>query len=223
MEKTSSKTIVIADDHNVIRHSLKLFLETQRDFSVVGEAANGIEALQLVEKWKPDVLVLDLAMPVLNGLEVLRQFARCSSKTRVIVLSMHANEGYVLEALQRGAVGYVLKQSTAANLIDAVRDVLAGRRYLSPPLSERAIEAYMQKSLSHDNPVTGASSLTLREAEVLGLVGEGHTNAEIARHLGISPRTVEHFRSRLMKKLRCRSQADLIRRAIVHAEASLRE
>jgi len=226
MDKTSStiSTVALADDHHVIRHSLRLYLETQPDLRVVAEASNGIEAIQVVEKSKPDILVLDLLMPVLNGLEVLRQLSKSGARTRTIVLSMHTNEAYVLQALQNGAAGYVLKQATATNLMQAIREVLGGRRYLSPPLSERAIEAYAQKSLSSDEgPPTGSRSLTLRESEVLGLVGEGHTNQEIAKNLGISPRTVEHFRSRLMRKLKCRNQAELIRHALVHGTQAIEE
>jgi len=139
-------TIVLADDHHVVRQGLRSLLEAEPDFSVVGEAGDGLEAAQLVERLQPDVLVLDLMMPGLNGLEVTRQVSQRSPRTHVVILSMHPNEAYVLEALRAGAAAYVLKESTSAELVRAVREAVAGRRYLSPPLSEHAIEAYMQKA-----------------------------------------------------------------------------
>jgi DNA-binding NarL/FixJ family response regulator len=139
-------TIIVADDHHVVRQGLRALLEAEPDFRLVGEASDGLGTVQLVERLKPDVLVIDLMMPGLNGLEVTRQVSQRSPQTRVVILSMHANEAYVLEALRNGASGYVLKDSSAADLVQAVREVVAGRRYLSPPLSERAIEAYVQKA-----------------------------------------------------------------------------
>jgi two-component system response regulator NreC len=206
-------SLVLADDHHIIRQSLKLLLETQSNVSVVAEAANGIEAVDAVEKLKPDVLVLDLFMPVLNGLEVLRQLSKTAGATRTIILSMHANEGYVLEALKCGAWGYVLKQSTSANLLQAVREVTAGRRYLSPPLSDRAIQAYVARA-SGETPPSTHGPITIREAEVMNLISDGKTNAEIAAQLSISVRTVEHHRASLMRKLKCRNKAQLIRYAL---------
>jgi two-component system, NarL family, response regulator NreC len=215
-------SLVLADDHHIIRQSLKLLLESQSNITVVAEAANGIEALDLVEKLRPDLLVLDLFMPVLNGLEVLRRLVKNNRSTRAIILSMHANEGYVLEALKFGACAYVLKQSTSANLLEAVKEVMAGRRYLSPPLSERAIEAYMARA-SGETPASPLSRgpITIRETEVLNFVAEGKTNAEIARQLSISERTVEHHRASLMRKLKCRNKAELIRYALEQRERFL--
>jgi two-component system response regulator NreC len=201
-------TIVLADDHHVVRQGLRSLLEAEPDFSVVGEAGDGLEATQLVERLQPDVLVLDLMMPSLNGLEVTRQVSQRSPQTHVIILSMHPNEAYVLEALRAGAAAYVLKESTSAELVRAVREAVAGRRYLSPPLSERAIEAYMQKAESA--ALDPFETLTAREREVLHLVAEGHTNAEIADRLFISRRTVETHRANMMRKLGLRTQTDLI-------------
>nr|NIO71757.1 response regulator [Anaerolineae bacterium] len=161
---------------------------------------------------QPDVLVLDLMMPGLNGLEVTRQVSQRSPRTHVVILSMHPNEAYVLEALRAGAAAYVLKESTSAELVRAVREAVAGRRYLSPPLSERAIEAYMQKAESA--ALDPYETLTAREREVLHLVAEGHTNAEIAERLFISRRTVETHRANLMRKLGLRTQTDLISYAL---------
>jgi two-component system response regulator NreC len=208
----SMTTIVLADDHHVVRQGLRSLLDAEPDFSVVGETGDGVEAAQLAERLRPDVLVLDLMMPGLNGLEVTRQVSQRSPQTRVVILSMHANEAHVLEALRAGAVAYVLKESTSAELVRAVREAVAGRRYLSPPLSERAIEAYMQKAESV--ALDPYETLTAREREVLYLVAEGHTNAEIADRLFISRRTVETHRANLMRKLDLRTQTDLISYAL---------
>jgi len=205
-------TIVLADDHQVVRNGLRVLLEAEPDFSVVGEAGDGLEAVRLVERLQPDVLVLDLMMPGLNGLEVARQVSQRSPQTRVVILSMYDNEAYVLEALRAGAAAYVLKESTSAELVRAIREAVAGRRYLSPPLSERAIEIYIQKAESA--ALDPYETLTAREREVLHLVAEGHTNAEIAARLFVSPRTVETHRANLMRKLGLHTQTDLIRYAL---------
>jgi two-component system, NarL family, response regulator NreC len=211
-------SIVLADDHHIIRQSLKLLLESQSGVSVVAEASNGIEAVSAVETHEPDLLVLDLFMPVLNGLEVLRRLSALTVKTRSIILSMHANEGYVLEAMKCGASGYVLKQSTSANLLQSVREVAAGRRYLSPPLSERAIEAYIARASGEASSV-GGSLISIRETEVMNLIADGKTNAEVAAQLKISPRTVEHHRASIMRKLKFRNKAELIRYALDRRES----
>ncbi len=205
-------TIVLADDHHIVRQGLRALLEGQSDFQLVGEAGDGLEAVQLTERLKPDVLIIDLMMPSLNGLEATRQLNQRSPHTRVVILSMHANEAYVLEALRNGAAGYVLKDSSAADLVHAVREVVAGRRYLSSPLSERAIAAYVQKA--SDVALDPYEMLTNREREVLHLAAEGYTNAEIADQLSISPRTAETHRANLMHKLGLRTHTDLIRYAL---------
>ena len=144
--------IVLADDHTVVRQGLRALLEAETDFSVVGEASDGLEALRLVDQLNPNVLVLDLMMPGLNGLEVTRQLSKHASHPRIVVLSMYSNEAYVLEALGNGASAYVLKDSSSADLVHAVREVALGRRYLSPPLSDRAIEAYQEKARAEGIP-----------------------------------------------------------------------
>jgi DNA-binding NarL/FixJ family response regulator len=205
-------TIVLADDHHVVRQGLRSLLEAEPDCSIVGETGDGLEAVQLVERLQPDLLVLDLMMPSLNGLEVTRQVSQRSPRTRVVILSMHANEAHVLEALRAGAAAYVLKESTSAELVRAVREAFAGRRYLGTPLSERAIEAYVQKAESA--ALDPYEMLTAREREVLHLVVEGHTSAEIADRLFIGRRTVETHRANLMRKLGLRTHTDLIRYAL---------
>ncbi len=205
-------TIVLAEDHHIVRQGLHILLQAERDFSIIGETGDGLEAVQLVERLHPDVLVLDLMMPSLNGLEVTRQVTKRSPQTRIIILSMHANEAYVREALRNGAAGYVLKESSAADLVQAVREAIAGRRYLSPPLSERAIDAYVQKAEAATLDVY--DTLTTREREVLHLVAEGNTIGTIASRLFISPRTVETHRTNLMRKLSLRTSAELVRYAL---------
>lgn len=205
-------TIVLADDHHVVRQGLRALLEAETDFNVIGEAGDGLEAIQLIEQLRPNVLVLDLMMPGLNGLETTRQVSKHSPQTRTVILSMYANEAYVLEALSNGASAYVLKDSSSADLVHAVREVAAGRRYLSPPLSDRAIEVYQEKARAA--ALDKYETLTTREREVLQLAAEGHTSTEIAARLGISPRTAETHRTHLMHKLALHTQADLIRYAL---------
>jgi len=205
-------TIVLADDHQVVRQGLRAILEGERNLRVVGEAGNGIEAARLVERLRPDVLVLDLMIPGLRGLEVTRQLAKRSPKTHVVILSMHADKSYVLEALKNGAAGYVLKDSSADELIKAVHEAVENRRYLSPPLSNSAIDAYVQQA----NAATADpyDSLSNREREVLQLAAEGHSNTAIGKRLFISPRTVEIHRANMMAKLDLRNRTDLIRYAL---------
>jgi DNA-binding NarL/FixJ family response regulator len=205
-------TIVLADDHHVMRQGLRMVLEAQEHFEVVAEAGNGLDAIALVERFNPCVLIVDVMMPGLNGLEVTRQVRQRASRTRVIVLSMYSNEAYVLEALRHGAAGYVLKEAQADELVHAVHEVAAGRRYLSPPLSERAIEAYLQKA--QDTGLDPYETLTTREREVLQLAAEGRTNGDIAAALHISPRTVETHRAKVMRKLALHTQTDMIRYAL---------
>jgi len=188
-------------------------MDAQKDFEVVGEPGDGLAAIRLVEKLKPHVLLVDMMMPGLNGLEVTRQITQRGLPAKVVVLSMHSNEAYVLEAMKNGAAAYVLKDSTSAELIRAVHEAVAGRRYLSPPLSERAIEVYLQKARTTET-LDRYETLTTREREVLHLGAEGHTNAEIAARLFISPRTVETHRANLMHKLGLRTHTDLIRYAL---------
>lgn len=203
--------VLLVDDHPVVREGVSGLLAAERDFEVVGQAECGDEVPALVEQLHPDVVVLDLMMPGRGGLEVTGELTRRFPGTRVLVLSMHDSEAYVLEALRRGASGYALKHAPPAELVRAVRDVAAGRRYLSPPLTERAVEAYARRASQVSDPY---DALTAREREVLALVAEGHTNAAIGEQLFISPRTVETHRAHAMKKLGLRSSAALVRDAL---------
>jgi DNA-binding NarL/FixJ family response regulator len=205
-------TIVLADDHHLVREGLRVLLETEPGFEVVGEAADGLSAVQMVERLHPDVVIADLMMPDLNGLEVARHVSQYASGTHIIILSMHANEAYVLEALRNGVGAYVLKDSRANDLVHAVYEVLAGRRYLSPPLSERAIASYVEKAQTAE--LDPYETLTTREREVLHLAAQGYSASEMASRLFLSPRTVETHRANLMRKLDLHTQTDLIRYAL---------
>lgn len=204
--------ILLVDDHAIVRQGLRALLQSESNFKIVGEAGNGLEAMDLVKKLKPDVVLLDVMMPNLNGLEVARQISKQSNFTKIIILSMYDDEGFVLEALDNGAAGYVLKDSNSSDLINAINEVIAGRRYLSAPLSDRAISAY--QNFAKSGHFEKYDTLTTREREVLQLTVEGFTNSEVATKLGISVRTAETHRSNLMNKLDIHSQADLIRYAI---------
>lgn len=205
-------SIVLGDDHHVVRQGLRALLEAEPDFSVVGEAADGLEVVRLVEKLKPDVLVTDLMMGGMNGLEAARQVSKVSPHTNVVMLSMHGNESYVIEALRAGAKAYVLKESSSEDLVHAVREAAAGHHYLGSSLSERAIETYMSKSASATQDPY--ESLTTREREVLHLVAQGRTSIEIAEKIFISRRTVEIHRANMMRKLGLHTKTDLIRYAL---------
>lgn len=220
-EKQEAITILLADDHHVVRQGLRTLLEAQPNFSVLGEAADGLEVAGLVEALRPNVLIVDLMMPGLNGLDITEQVKQRSPGTRVIILSMYANEGYVIEAFEKGAVGYVVKDSSAADLVQAVQHAHADRRYLSPPLSDLKLETYLEKAKAAKTD--DYETLTAREREVLHLVAEGYTSAEIADRLVISPRTVETHRSNLMRKLDLNSQTDLVRYALRRGIVSLEE
>lgn len=205
-------SVVLADDHNLVRQGLRKLLEGQPDFRVVGEAADGAGAVRLVERLQPDLAVVDLMMGGMNGIEVARHVRDLSPKTSVVVLSMHADEAYVVEALRAGARAYVLKDSLADDLLHAAREAVMGRRYLSHPLSEQAIEGYLREKAGA--PLKPHQKLTLREREVLHLVAQGLSNAEMAARFSVSQRTIEGHRAHMMKKLGLRNQTQLLRYAL---------
>jgi DNA-binding NarL/FixJ family response regulator len=204
-------TVIIADDHEIVRRGLRSLLESTGTCSIVAEVADGLAAAQAVEKFRPNLLFLDLNMPRLHGLEVLKQTRTSSPQTRVIVLSMHNDEPYVVESLRAGAAAYLLKGSESEEIGQALKEVLAGRRYLSAPLSEWAISALTTRTSDASDPL---ATLSPREREVLQLSVEGYGNPEIAEKLFISPRTAETHRTNLMRKLGLQSQTDLVRFAI---------
>lgn len=202
--------VVLADDHGLVRHGLRAVLAAAGDCEVVGETGDGLAVVDLVERHAPDVLVLDVVLPGLNGLELCRRVTRRSPATRVVMLSMHANEAYVLEALRAGALGYALKDSAADELARAIATVAVGRRYLSAPFSDHAVEAYAARLSELTDPY---DTLTEREREVLKLAAEGLGNTEIGKRLFISPRTVEIHRFNLLRKLNL-TNGELVRYAL---------
>jgi len=206
-----SVTVLLADDHPIVRQGLRRLLEDESNLKVVGEASNGLEAVQLVEKFKPDVLIVDMVMPELNGLQVLKQVRERSPGTCSIVLSMQSADVYVVEALKAGALGYVLKETGPSELVNAVHQVIQGQRYLSPRISERLIDVLIESA--QKSTADPYQTLTNREREILQMAAEGLSSAEIAKRLSISPRTAELHRGRMMNKLGLKNQTELIRYA----------
>lgn len=207
-------TAVLADDHQIVRQGLRSLLEGEDDCRVIGEAADGLTALDMIERLQPDVAVLDVRMPDLDGLEVARRVHEKAPRTRLVVLSMYADESYVLAALRHGVVGYVLKSAATTDLIAAIHAAMAGRRYLSAPLSERAIDKYASRAAETSHPLDRYEILTTREREVLQLAVQELGNAEIGERLAISPRTAETHRANLLRKLGLKTQTDLVRFAV---------
>ena len=215
----STLSVVLADDHHVVRHGLRVLLESELDCRVVGEAANGAEAAALVQQLQPDLLVVDMMMPGLTGLEVTTRVRERSPHTRVVIFSMHADESNVREALRAGATAYVLKESMSADFIFAVQQAVDGRRYLSPPLSERAIESYAHQA--GEATLDLYETLTERVHDVLYLAAQGLTSTEIAERLVIGVRTIDTHRPSLMRKLGLRSPVELVRYALRRSIISL--
>ncbi|KAB2831804.1 MAG: response regulator transcription factor [Candidatus Dadabacteria bacterium] len=210
-----SISVFIADDHSVVREGLKVMLETQTDIKVVGTAANGKEAVEQIALLHPDIAVLDIAMPELNGIEATDQILKCSPSTRVLILSMHANSEHVYTALKAGASGYVLKESAVGETIKAIREIYLGRRYLCSRIQETVFDDYIlqEKGIDQKSPIERLSD---RERQVLQLVVEGRTSADIAGILDLSAKTVETYRSRLMQKLGVEDIAGLVKFALRH-------
>lgn len=213
-------TLFLADDHSVVRAGLRLLLETEPDFEVVGEASNGSEAVRKIMQAEPDIAIIDIAMPNLNGIEVIRQLREANLATRVIILSMHSNQNHIFRALQAGAQGYVLKSSVATELIAAVKTVWVGRRYLSQKISNQTIQEYLNFK-PPDTKLSPLERLSPREKEILRLVVDGKTSAQIAKDLSISPNTVDTYRSRIMHKLGFHDIPNLVKFAIQQGITSL--
>jgi DNA-binding NarL/FixJ family response regulator len=205
--------IILADDHAVMRRGLRLVLEQQEDFEVIGEAADGREAVRLAESLKPDVAVLDITMPNLNGIEAAFQISAKEPGVAIVVLSMHADEGYVLRALKAGARGYLLKESPESDFLRAIRSVIDGKAFFSPVVSRMLVEDYVRQ-LQEKDIEDSYDLLSLREREILQLVAEGKTNKEVANMLHLSPYTVETHRSNILGKLNLHSVPELILYAV---------
>ena len=194
------RKIVIAEDHKILREGLKSLLRTVEDLEIVGEAADGIEAIRCVENYHPELLLLDLSMPKMNGISVIRDLKSRLPETKILVLTIHESEDYILEAFRSGLDGYCLKDANYSELLIAIRSVLDGKRYLSPSISGKVLAGFLddRKTLKLRS---SWEMLTQREREVLKLVGEGYKNKEIAGYLCISEKTVEKHRSNIMRKL----------------------
>ncbi|MCJ7724025.1 MAG: response regulator transcription factor [Anaerolineales bacterium] len=210
-------TVLLADDHAVVRDGLRLLLEASGEFQVVGVAVDGIEAVRQALDLRPQVVVMDIAMPLMNGIEAAQQILETWPEARIVILSMYVSSEHVHRALQAGASGYLLKESAGAEVVEAVRTVAAGQRYLSRKITETVIDDYIL-SPHAENPL---DSLSPRERQVLQLTAEGRSNAEMAGLLFLSPKTVETYRSRLMQKLDLEDIPALVKFAIQHGLISL--
>lgn len=207
--------VFLADDHKVVRDGLHLLLSAEADIEVVGGASDGLEAVDLAAQLRPDVVVMDIAMPGMNGIEAMGQILRTNPASRVIILSMHATKEYIFQALQAGARGYLLKESAGIEVVNAVRMVHHGGSYLSPKISNQVIEGYVRPK-DDDVDSDPLSVLSPRERQIFRLVVEGKSSAEIAKILFLSPKTVDTYRSRLMQKLGVSDLLSLFKFAVQH-------
>jgi two-component system response regulator NreC len=207
---------MLADDHTILRQGIRMLLEAQEDMEVVGEAVNGRDAVEKARALHPQIILMDISMPELNGLEATRQIKRELPAIQVVILTMHDNEEYLVQILQAGATGYVLKQAADRELIEAVRIASRGDTYLYPRIATRLVSDYLRRveSSPPDEPDATYESLTAREREILKLIAEGHTNKEIAEMLVVSVKTVENHRYSLMNKLNAHDRGELIKYAI---------
>jgi DNA-binding NarL/FixJ family response regulator len=203
--------IILVDDHKIVRQGMRSLLESQPGFEVIGEAGDGEEALKLMETLSPDIAFMDVMMPNLNGIEVAKIARQRGVKTKLIFLSMHANSTYAVRALQSGALAYVLKDSDFTEILQAIQNVMEGRRYLSAAIADEVFETLLHVNVDKNNSL---DILSTREREILQLIAEGNTNIIIAEKLTLSVRTVEAHRAHIMTKMRFNSQSDLVRCAI---------
>jgi two-component system, NarL family, response regulator NreC len=205
--------VVLADDHSVVRQGLRAWLERSGYVQVVGEAADGREAVAIVEQLQPDVVIMDIAMPMLNGIDATAQITRRNPDTKVIILSMHADESYILRALSAGAKGYLLKESTESDVLPAVQSVRDGKPYFTPSIARLLLEDYM-RNLKQNNLQDSYDLLTEREREVLQLLAQGKSNKEVAQVLDLSPHTIDSHRTNMMQKLNLHNTAEIVLYAV---------
>jgi two-component system response regulator NreC len=204
--------VLLADDHTILRDGIRALLVDQADIEVIGEAEDGLSTVKMVGKLKPDVVIMDIAMPLLNGLEATRQIQRDYPQVKVLILTMHDNEEYIRQVLAAGALGYVLKDAAAHDLLGAIRAVQRGEAVLSPAITRLVIEDYLR--WGDIRPADTSNGLTPREREILQLIAEGYTNKEIAEILSLSVKTIQSHRSNLMGKLDLHDRGELIKYAI---------
>ncbi|HEU5231037.1 MAG TPA: response regulator transcription factor [Ktedonobacteraceae bacterium] len=214
-QETSQKKIriLLADDHTILRAGLKMMLNAQPDMEIVGEAQDGRQSIAEAQRLQPDVVLMDITMPDINGIEATKQIKKLLPDTRVLVLTMHEHDEYVFQALRAGASGYMLKEAAATDLITALRVIQSGQFYLSPTAQSVMVGDYLQRVRAGEEK-DSYSSLTEREREILKLVAEGYTNNQIAERLVISPKTVDTHRTHIMDKLNLHSRAELVKYAM---------
>ncbi|MEN6413289.1 MAG: response regulator transcription factor [Veillonellales bacterium] len=206
--------IIIADDHAVLRSGLKALLNCSPQFEVIGEVGDGLEVLKMVEELTPDVLILDLSMPGMSGVDCLKEIRSRNLSCRVLVLTMYDDEEYIKEVMRAGADGYVLKKSADTELIEGILKIHAGKRYLNETISQTLIDSLLHSSVNEPDSRNPYVLLSIREREVLRFLAQGHTNSEIAKLLSISAKTVDTYRSRVMNKLNVRKKSELVNYAI---------
>ncbi len=221
----STVRIVLADDHELVRSGLVKIIESYKDLEIVGEAGDGLEAVEKTKTLKPDVLIIDLSMPKLSGIDATKIIRKECPNVGVLVLTMHQNEQYIYQIFNAGAGGYILKESSKEELATAIRTVAKGEKYFSPRVSEIMVKSYLRKGSSREEAasiglIDVADSLTAREKEVLALIAEGLSNQEIGEKLFISPRTVDTHRTNIMQKLDIHDAAHLVKFAIDHGFSS---
>ncbi|MBE0428296.1 MAG: response regulator transcription factor [Thermoleophilia bacterium] len=206
--------ILLADDHAILRSGLMRLLGEESDIEIVGEAENGREAVQKTQELHPDIVLMDIGMPVMNGMEATKQIKKRDNDVKVLVLTMHDNEEYLFQVLQAGASGYVLKKAADSDLVNAIHVVSRGDCFLYPSAAKMVVEDYLEKLKAGQEPTSSFDALTEREREILRLVAEGYTNREIAESLFISVKTVETHKANIMEKLNLHKRAELVRYAI---------
>jgi DNA-binding NarL/FixJ family response regulator len=206
--------VLVAEDHTIVRKGLCALLYTESDIEVVGEAENGRQAIEMAEELNPDVILMDISMPELNGMDATRQLKKKYPDLKILILSMHSNEKYIFETLRAGASGYLIKRSAPTDLIKAIHAANKGESFLSPSVSKKVIDNFVQHKAEENNEPRGLNRLSNREREVLQLIAEGHTNREIAIQLFVSAKTIEAHRANIQKKLQIIGTAELTKYAI---------
>jgi two-component system response regulator NreC len=205
--------ILLVDDHVVVRSGLRMLLEARPGFHIIGEAETGLEALEMVNSLRPDVVLMDIQMPDMNGIEATRQLKKTNTKSAILALTMYEDDQYFFEMLHAGAACYILKRAAPDELVNAIHTVANGDIYLYPSLATRLVQDYLRRADVGDQPLI-QDHLTPRELEILTLIAEGYTNAEIGQELVISPKTVDTHRENIMRKLNLRSRVDLVKYAL---------
>ncbi|WP_190277582.1 response regulator transcription factor [Adhaeribacter rhizoryzae] len=206
--------VILADDHTIVRNGIRSLLEGLTDIEIVGEAQNGAEALTKVKELTPDVLMIDIAMPVMNGLEATAQLSKLHKSTKCLMLSMHNNEDYILKSVEAGAYGYLLKDTTRDEMLRAIRTVASGEKYYSPSVSNIIISSYLQKVKSPETALPPKKKLSKQEKAILKFIVEGSNSREIAEKLNLSVRTIDNHRASMMKRLGVKNAVELVRKAL---------